>query len=333
MLDPATWTPAREPADGRPVLAVVVDTEEEFDWSKPHDRGATGVSNLRHQERAHRVFDRHGLRPTYVIDYPVASREEGWRPLKELLDAGRCEVGAHLHPWVNPPFEEEVSYRNSYPGNLPEALERAKLARLVEAIGANLGVRPTSYRAGRYGVGPNTARLLAEAGFTVDSSVVPWTDLSGDEGPDFSLCGNRPYWFAASRPLLEVPLTLGFVGVLGRAGQGLYRRVAGRTAHALHLPGVLARTGLLERIRLTPEGVDSDEHRRLTTTLLDQGHRVFVFSYHSPSLAPGNTPYVRSERDLDVFLGRLDAYVAWFLGPLGGRSATLSELPALLPPQ
>ena len=43
-----TWTgPALllpDIAFPRPVLVVVVDTEEQFDWSGPFDRGATGVS-------------------------------------------------------------------------------------------------------------------------------------------------------------------------------------------------------------------------------------------------------------------------------------------------
>ena len=38
--------------------------------------------------------------------------------------------------------------------------------------------------------------------------------------------------------------------------------------------------------------------RRLTRTLLNRGERIFTLSYHSPSLQPGNTPYVRNDRDL-----------------------------------
>ena len=44
------------------------------------------------------------------------------------------KIGAHLHPWVNPPFVESVSNYNSYPGNLPGALERAKLHKLTSRI-------------------------------------------------------------------------------------------------------------------------------------------------------------------------------------------------------
>ena len=33
---------------------------------------------------------------------------------------------------------------------------------------------------------------------------------------------------------------------------------------------------------------------------LDDGLPLLVFSFHSPSLRPGHTPYVRSDRDLDA---------------------------------
>ena len=38
--------------------------------------------------------------------------------------------------------------------------------------------------------------------------------------------------------------------------------------------------------------------RRLTRALLARGQRTFVLSLHSPSVVPGNTPYVRSDADL-----------------------------------
>ena len=68
----------------------------------------------------------------------------------------------------------------------------------------------------------------------------------------------------------------------------------------------------------------------VTENLLAQGCRVFSFTYHSPSLAPGNTPYVRDRRDLDEFLQRLDRYFDYFINQLGGRPVTATELHGLL---
>ena len=71
------------------------------------------------------------------------------------------------------------------------------------------------------------------------------------------------------------------------------------------------------------------EQRRLTRALLREGHRVFSFTYHSPSLAPGNTPYVRTQADLSAFLQRIDQYLDFFTGEIGGRAATPFEVKAL----
>jgi len=65
------------------------------------------------------------------------------------------------------------------------------------------------------------------------------------------------------------------------------------------LRGVLARLGLLERIPLTPEGTNVEEASRGIDMALDDGLPLLVFSFHSPSLEMGHTPYVRTEEDLD----------------------------------
>jgi hypothetical protein len=66
------------------------------------------------------------------------------------------------------------------------------------------------------------------------------------------------------------------------------------------LRGVLAKLGLLERIPLTPEGVSVEEAIRGIDIAIDDGLPVLVFSFHSPSLHAGHTPYVRNEQDLDA---------------------------------
>src|SRR5258708_31377344 len=48
--------------------------------------------------------------------------------------------------------------------------------------------------------------------------------------------------------------------------------------------------------------------------------------YHSPSLVPGNTPYVTTARDLATFLDQLDRYFDFFTGELGGEPATPDDI-------
>ena len=309
-----------------PRLVVVVDTEEEFDWRQPFSRSATEVGHIRQQYRTQRILERYGIKPLYAVDFPVASQEQAYRPLREWLENGRCDIGAHLHPWVNPPDEEELSARNSFPGNLPEQLEHEKLRRLTDTIAMNFGRRPTAYRAGRYGIGPGTGSALEELGYHIDTSIVPLTNFAAMAGPDFSLVTTDPFWFGPTRGILEIPLTVGRCGILRQRGGAVQPALMSGLGSRFHLPGVFARLGLFERIRLTPEGVSFAALKRLTDTLLASGNRIFLLSYHSPSVVPGNTPYVRDEVELQQFLGVIDRYCEYFMAACGGVGSTLEEI-------
>lgn len=322
LRPPAPASIARLPEEHPPVLLVVVDTEEEFDWRAPFDRRATGVTHMRRIGEFQSLCDSLGVRPVYAIDFPIASQPESFEPLRAIHDAGRCEIGAHLHPWVTPPFEEEVNAHNSYPGNLPRELERAKLAALVAEIEKNLRVRPASYKAGRYGFGPHTAATLAEFGFRCDLSFCSAFDLSGDGGPDYSGFGSEAAWLDERAQLLSLPTTGAFVGW----GASPASYAASQSLRALHVPGILSRLRTVERLQLSPEGYSHADNARLSRFLLARGLRVFTLALHSPSLAPGNTEYVRDEAQLQQFLASIRRYIEFFLGELGGRTMTAREL-------
>ncbi|MCB9897349.1 MAG: polysaccharide deacetylase family protein [Planctomycetes bacterium] len=327
---------ARLPAHEAPRLLVLVDVEEEFDWAGPFDRSRTGCGHVGALLEVDPIFAEHGIVPTAVCTHPVVEDEAAADVLRQLVDTGRWVVGAHLHPWVTPPFDEPVDAHHSFPGNLPRALESAKLAALTARIERAVGARPTVYQAGRYGLGPRTASVLEEHGYTVDMSVCPPFDYSSEGGPDYSRDGNDPFWFGDDPPLLEIPVTGGVVGRAGQLAAPLYRAASGALMRALRFPGVLARTGLAERLRLSPEGQTADDMLRLVRALLAEGTRVFTLSFHSPSLRPGHTAYVRSAAERDEFLERLRRFLASFTGELGGVPTTpdalRDELLAAAPP-
>jgi hypothetical protein len=318
------------PKSTRPILAVVVHTEEEFDWAKPYDRAATGVTHMRRIERAQEIFDAYGIVPNYVIDYPIASQDVAIAPLKSFADSGRALIGAHLHPWVSPPYVEEVNTRNSYPCNLPRALEAEKLERLTDQIERAFSARPRTYLAGRYGFGANTGSILEDLGYEVDISPAVPIDFSADGGPDYSSYTSDPYWFGKERRLLGLPGTGGYVGWLRAGATPLYRVVTHRVMRDIRAAGVFARLGLMERIRLSPEDYSEPEMRRLTRVLLNEGVRIFVFSFHSPSIMPGGTPYVRSQADLDRFLDKCRRYFDFFMHELAGIAMTPLEIKKIL---
>ncbi len=300
-----------------PTLFVVVDTEAEFDWSKPFTRDLTSVSAMDDIERGQAVFDRHGLRPIYVIDYPVASQPRGYTTLRAIMERDGCEIGAHLHPWTTPPFEEELCARNSYPGNLDPSLEERKLAVLMEMIRQNFGISPVFYKAGRYGFGPATRLALEKHGIKVDLSVLPGADLRRQGGPDFRQLKPVLYRIAGTG-LLSLPMTRSEVGLVpAMARLGELAQAAPGGSH-LHLPSVLSRLRIADTITLTPEGVTADEQMRLIRAMLKRGSRQFVLHYHSPSLSPGNTPYATDQSGARTVITRLEQVCRYFFEEIGG---------------
>ncbi|MCM8730153.1 polysaccharide deacetylase family protein [Hephaestia sp. GCM10023244] len=283
-------------------FTLFVDTEEEFDWRAPLSRDARATTAITALPDRHRRFADRAIPVAYLIDHPVATSARAIEILRGIVAEGGATIGTQLHPWVNPPFDEALTPANSYPGNLPVAIEAAKLDILTAAITTAFGTRPLVYRAGRYGIGPATAALLAERGYRLDSSMRSRYDYRGDGGPDFGAVGNEAFWLDAARGVIELPLTTVFTGIGRRGGEGLYRRLGtiprGR--------GVAARLGVLARVALTPEDMPVADALEAIRVALGEGVRVLNFAFHSPSLVPGHTPYVRDAADLAAFHGWWD---------------------------
>jgi hypothetical protein len=96
--------------------------------------------------------------------------------------------------------------------------------------------------------------------------------------------------------LLELPVTTVYSGMLRQVGKHIHRVQR-------HIPTFFAgfsRLNLLERIALTPEGVTPAEAIRGIDVALEAGLPLLVLSFHSPSLAPGFTPYSQSEAEVEA---------------------------------
>lgn len=312
-----TWSP-----DTPPTLLVVIDTEEEFDWNGPFDRTSTSVANIDSQYLAQDVFDAAGIVPTYAIDFPVATTASAIAVLEPWCRAGTCEIGAHLHPWVNPPHDEAVSAHHSFASNLPAGLMRQKLTVLRDAIAASFGAPPRLYKAGRYGIGPETPGILDALGFIADSSVVPHLDSASKGGPDFRALPDQPFMTASG--IAELPLSVHFAGRLARFGRSAWPLVS-RFEH-LRLPGIASRLGLLERLRLSPEDHSAADMQRQTRAALAAGHRYFMLTYHSSSLMPGGSPYARTRAERDGLVVTLTKYIDFFASMPGWRAMTTTSL-------
>ena len=311
-------------------LAITIDTEED-NWGE-YDRPAYTVENQRRIPRLQELFSERGVRPTYLISYPVAASALGVEVLAKIAQRGFCEIGSHPHPWNTPPIEEDRTRFNSFIHHLPPDLQYRKLKTLHDTIVTNFGVVPTTYRSGRWGFSEDVARQLIALRYTVDTSISPGFDWRQYEGPDYSAwpCEPFTYRLQASGPgesLLEVPATIDFVQRPRDFASATYRAVRSSVPGGSRVLGLLGRIGLLNLVSISPEIDTLPRMIRLAKAMQRRGAQVVNMFFHSPTLLEGCSPYVGTAAQLEAFLDRIDGFLA-FAQSAGMQPVTMSELPA-----
>lgn len=315
-------------------VAVSIDTEED-DWGSYAFEGER-TNNIAHLPELQDLFDRWGARPTYLVNRAPLMSAESTAVLGALSQRDDVEIGAHCHPWNTPPFTGEGSER-SMMCSLTHDENRAKLAEVVGRLRSELGVTPRTFRAGRWGLGPTVGTALLAEGFEIDCSVSPFVDWSDIGGPDFTRAPHLPYRFRPDRPLLpdpggeliQIPTTVGFMGgahSLAARARVFLRRSALRP---LRVIGLLDRMGLLARRWLSPETSSGATMVRLVDSMVVSGAPFVQVTFHSCTLLPGATPFVRDAEDRRRFLKALDTVLA-HCHRSGHGFATLGECPSLL---
>jgi hypothetical protein len=321
-----------------PALVIVsIDTEEDNWYRSRQDVTVQNIGNLR---RLAGFFDRLGVRPTYFTTYPVAVDSRAADVMREVCGGGRGELAAHLHPWNTPPLIEAFIPRHSMLKNLPAELQLAKLQHLTAALEEAFEFRPTAFRAGRYGLGPETVAALLRCGYRVDSSVAPFVNLEPvDDGPSFVGAPMVPYRLAPDRDirepapngkLVEIPMSYGFSRAPFSFWHSTRRLLEARPGRWLYLPGLAHRTGLLKRIALSPEQSSTRDMLTLSRRLLEQGVRHLQLFWHSPSLMPG-LGHCRTAADVDRLYSSVEAYLEGLARMTSLTFVTVSEAASLLP--
>ncbi|MBN1461185.1 MAG: hypothetical protein JXA57_16780, partial [Armatimonadetes bacterium] len=314
------------------LFVLTVDTEGDDQWD--HGRPLS-TENARHWEPFQSLCERHGVAPTYLVTSEIVADPLAVERLRSWASQGRAEIGAHLHPWSTPPFADVAGFRQNDPDHaflseLPVDAVGAKLRELTNQIHEAIGIRPASFRAGRFGFDLKCAQLLAELGYSVDSSVTPMIEWSrhrglsgGQGGPDFRGFDTRPFIIAGTgQPgLLEIPVTiLPTYRILERSSPALrlYRSVPMR---ALRRAG-LARWLPSQPVWLRPYA--NSRQKDLSNVLSRQYEisDVAIMMLHSSELMPGGSPYCCDQeavqRVLEI-LGELLIYAA----EIGASFATL----------
>ena len=69
-----------------------------------------------------------------VMPADVANDDTAAGILRELAQAGVCEVGAHVHNWTSPPFTDDDVRRRTYHTDIDRDLEKQKIADVTHLI-------------------------------------------------------------------------------------------------------------------------------------------------------------------------------------------------------
>ncbi len=309
-------------------LVITIDVEEEGLFSGNYPRSGAGVTNVAELARLEFVHREFGFPLTLLATYPVARDPAAREVLASWQQERGAEIGAHLHPWNTPPFNELPDPEPIATAKLPLALVGAKLKSLVDCLTEGFQEPPRSFRMGRFDWSPGLLKLLPDCGLRVDSSMVPLT-FKGEGFQNF-LTPTDPFWLEApdspGSGLLEAPVTMVPVlkgsakavhylaGLLpGKAGEALLSRYRFVGAAGIH-PAWFPQFSMRLAARL---------HRR-------RGGRVLILFLHSSELLPGGSPDFPDAGAVDRLVAKLRDFLAWLLkqGPVTGL--TLSGLYDLL---
>jgi hypothetical protein len=311
----------------RPALLVAIDTEGDNQWDAAARRDQR-FENIYALGRLHDFFARHGVRPTYVITYPVARDAKSADTLRSLVGRGDCEIGAHHHVWETPPFEPQDVDRHPYASSLPLDRFDDQLASLTGAIEAAVGRRPVSYRSGRFGFSAAHVSSLERAGYQVESSVAPLFYEKHKGGPDFVDAPLLPYFLAyddATRPgtsgLLELPIS----AALSRRVPAWLERLYGRAPSPYTTRRILRLLGIAHVRWLRPSYSSADDMIALARDVVRRGAPMLNLLFHSSEAIVGGSPYNRSDSELTAFFDRLGALFTYASKELGAEPRTLSE--------
>ena len=312
-------------------LLVGIDTEGDNQWSA-EARLNQRFDNIYELPRLHAVFQKHHVRPTYLITWPVAKDPRSAAVLKDLQSGRDCEIGAHHHAWETPPCTEDDVRRHPYALQLPDAQFAAQVSSLTSAVGDAVGERPLSYRSGRFGFSSAHVSDLERAGYTVESSVAPLFYEGHKGGPDFAGAPPTPYFLAYDDPtvpgtsnLLELPVS----AALNRRVPPFVERLYARAPKPYTTKRVLKKLGIARVQWLRPSYSSADDMCALARRMKADGVPILNLIFHSSEAIVGGSPYNRTAPDLDRFFARLEQVLAYVVNDLGAIPVTFSEFRAL----
>ncbi len=320
-------------------VVITIDTEPDNVWADHHSRRVRSVQELLTLQR---LLDQFGSKCTLLVTYEITQHPEAVEVLERLRVGSGTEIGAHLHPWDNPPFLGTGLDRDhhTFPHELPLDVYSSKMELLTRTL-ANCFGPPVSYRAGRYGLSGAHLKVLEELGYRVETSVTPlcsWKNtlglprsLGGRGGIDYRRAPLEPYHpsyddvtLPGNARILEIPVsiyaTAGLSGPLVRGLAFLPERLQDAIRKLTGLSLVWAR----------PTGFDPDDLVRMLQALLQTEPAVINIMFHSSELLLGGSPSTKTVEGVRATFNCMERMLRYLAGRPEVLFCTLSEAAQLI---
>ncbi len=306
-------------------LLVTIDVEEEGLFNGQYRSGKASVENVTKLSLLDPIFEKLSIRPTLLVSYQVASHKPHQEYLMQLCEKWKGEIGAHLHPWNTPPLQS-LPFTHPVPSQLiPKELLKEKLDTLLQTL-SQMGVKPHSFRMGRFSLGPKMFSLLEQSEIKVDSSIVPTRKTYG--GPEYLVAPVDPYFpdpqdlsASGNSSLLEVPLTVlpivpGITNFLEKISNAYPASSSIAAWFSQYLGSIPAQ----------PMAVGLNRMKTAVRIHRYRGGNVVVIYFHSSELMPGCSPQHPTQKHVERFLAKMERFLSWVIDDLGVESVTLSGL-------
>jgi hypothetical protein len=283
-------------------ILITVDTEEAWDWSGPYPTSNFSVEHINRIGEFQALCDRYSIRPTYFANHAVMVDSRASRIIFDLSRHKGVEIGMHVHPWATPPYRvgQTIVSRETYLHNASGSETNSVLEAVFQAH-LNAGIRPTSFRGGRYSSSGNIQRFLQENDFVAESAVVPYTAWPEDGAPDYSRRDVYPKRLAPVQrnysPLWEIPLSAGFTRGSFSMWANVYDFVGNSLLRHLKLIGLAEKLGIVRRVWLNFEQNNQYDWKVFISLLQRMNVPCITFTVHSSSLFIGPGPYTRTIED------------------------------------
>lgn len=306
-------------------LCVTIDCECDKGpgWRCQYPLSFEGVK-IGIQERLQPLFQYFGAKPTYLLSSEILRDEVSLEVLKRVHK--HAELGSHLHGEFVEPGAFRPVVTAAFQRDLPRHLEAEQLRNLTNQFRSAFGSSPTSFRAGRFGIGQHSLTLLRNLGYVVDSSVTPHMDWSklGSAGLSFRGAPTQPYFPDPRNPTIPNPngLTNGICEVPVTIRPSSFARVP--------FLGSFLEPRWLRPTRGTVDGLLDVCREEISEAQL-RGSDVAVLNcmFHNVEVIPKASPYAQNESQAKSILDRLCGLLT-FAKRENISVVGLSEIPSLL---